>query len=874
MKQLVLAEKPSVGRDIARVLGCINKGKYLENEDYVVTWALGHLVTLCPPDYYGPEYKQWNLRNLPILPKKLDTMVIEKSKDQYNLVKTLLDRDDIEGVIIATDAGREGELVARWILNQAGCTKPLKRLWISSQTDMAIRQGFATLKPATDYDNLYAAAESRSYADWYIGYNVSRAMSCHFDTRLSAGRVQTPTLALITSRENEIQSFAGRFYWTLRADFGTFKASWYNTEGSIKIETESFANDLLAKVKGATGTVTSVSSVEKTEKPPLAYDLTELQRDANTLLGMSAKETLDTLQRLYEVHKIVTYPRTDSRYITADIVPTIPERLNALSATAFGLKASSYIRSGIRTDLSRLVNDEMVGDHHALLPTEQKVDVTRLSASEKALWELIIIRFLETLSDDYKYKTTTVKITVEDQCFSARLTIPMEQGWRDVARVVGRRSAAPEDLDDQEGGIVALSEGDQLTVRDAELKRAATLPPERYTEADLLFAMEHAGRFVDDAELKSHLENGLGTPATRADIIEKLIQNNCIQRQGKELVPTPKGMELVRLVPQQLRSPQLTGQWEQRLSGISKGTETEAQFIDDIKKNATDLVNQVIVSPDRFNPFLMGDTQTPCPHCGWPMMKVLDEYDRVHRVCQRFSCGYEEMDVKRRVPVPTAADISTASSESKSPAVATPTLSASATSVSPEAIPTHAFASPTTGKRVIASAAPAGTGRKTIVIRKGAVKAAIAKTTATKAVASTTIATATATTNSADATATNSSATYSDTVPVKWETVTEVVKNSHYRPPRSDRANRDRYAQGRPSPSQIRQGTTDQTPSSSDHRRDDRKGSFATSKPTSRGSFQNSFQSRESSGSGGTIADFMRAAEERKKRDEERRKKR
>ena len=790
MKQLVLAEKPSVGKELARVLGCRNRGKYLENDDYIVTWALGHLVTLCPPDYYGAEYRHWSLRNLPILPKKLDTMVIDKSKDQYEIVKTLLDREDVQGVIIATDAGREGELVARWILKQAGCTKPAKRLWISSQTDMAIKQGFENLKPAEDYDNLYAAAESRSYADWYVGYNVSRAMSCHFDTRLSAGRVQTPTLALITSREDEIEDFAGRFYWTLKADFGTFKASWFSPENSIRIPEEAKAKELEEKLRGASGAVSSAREVPKAEKPPLAYDLTELQRDANNMLGFSAKETLDTLQRLYEIHKIVTYPRTDSRYITADIVPTIPERLAALADTPFGTRASGYLRNGIRTDLSRLVNDEMVSDHHALLPTEQRVDLSKLSTEERSLWELIITRFLETLSADYEYKTTTVEVTVEGERFVARMTLPQKQGWRDVARDIGKRSAVAAEEDGDDFGILSLAEGTPLTIKDVILKRNATLPPDRYTEAELLFAMEHAGKFVEDAELKSHLENGLGTPATRADIIEKLIQNNCIERKGKELWPTAKGRELVRLVPQQLRSAELTGKWEQRLSEISHGTETEAPFIEDIKKNATDLVNQVIANRDKFDPDLMGDKTKPCPSCGWPMMTVLDEYDRPHHVCQRFSCGYEEMEVKRKVEVAPA-----------------------------EVVPTHASASPT--KRVIATASPAGSGKKTIVIHKSSVKAAVAKS----------------------------------TPQVKWETVIEVVKPSHYRPKTDYNANRyekktvvnnDRPKYDRPK---------------NDRPRND--------KP----SYDRSYEGKGSSG-GGTFADFIRASEERKRRDEEKRKNR
>ena len=787
MKQLVLAEKPSVGKELARVLGCTNRGKYLENDDYVVTWALGHLVTLCPPDYYGAEYRHWTLRNLPILPEKLETMVIDKSKDQFEIVKNLLNREDVEGVIIATDAGREGELVARWILKQAGCSKPAKRLWISSQTDLAIRQGFASLRPAQDYDNLYAAAESRSFADWYVGYNVSRAMSCHFDTRLSAGRVQTPTLALITSREDEIEDFAGRFYWTLKADFGTFKASWYSQDNSVRIGEEARANELAAKLKGAKATVTSIKEVPKAEKPPLAYDLTELQRDANSILGFSAKETLDTLQRLYEVYKIVTYPRTDSRYITADIVPTIPERLAALSATAFGARAAELSRNGIRTDLSRLVNDEMVSDHHALLPTEQRVDVSKLSANEKALWELVITRFLETLSADYEYKTTTVEVGSEGERFLTRLTLPVKQGWRDVARDVGRRSAvSSEDDGDDNPLILRLAEGEALEIKDVALKRSATLPPDRYTEADLLFAMEHAGRFVEDAELKSHLENGLGTPATRADIIEKLIQNNCIERKGKELVPTPKGRELVRLVPMQLRSAELTGKWEQRLSSISKGAENEAPFIADIKKNATDLVNQVIANRDKFDPDLMGDKSKPCPSCGWPMMTVLDEFDRPHHVCQRFSCGYEEMEVKKRVEVAPS-----------------------------EVVPTHATASPV--KKVIASAAPSSSGKKTIVIHKSSVKAAVAKA----------------------------------TPQVKWETVIEVVKPSHYRPRGEFRPER---RDDRP---ERRNDRPDRNRDRRDFRRDDApRGAFASGNDSA----------------GGTFADFIRASEERKRRDEERRK--
>ena len=792
MKKLVLAEKPSVGRELAGVLGCANRGKYFESEEYVVTWALGHLVTLCPPDSYGEQYRRWSLRTLPMLPTTLNTMVIDKTQDQFDIVSGLLNREDIDEVVIATDAGREGELVARWILKQAECTKPIKRLWISSQTEAAIKQGFAELKDGHDYDRLYAAAESRSYADWYIGYNVSRAMSCHFDTRLSAGRVQTPTLALITQREDEIENFTGRFYWTIRATFesekGSFTASRYNTENTVKIPTEDEAKAIEAKLSGkgsssegitATGRVTAVTSTPKSEKPPLAYDLTELQRDANRLLGYSAKETLDTLQRLYEVHKIVTYPRTDSRYITEDIVPTLGERLLALMDTKYSTQALRFARNGIREDLSRLVNNDMVSDHHALLPTEQKVDTSKLSEKERQLWELIICRFLETLSADYEYNTTTLEAEAAGEKFIARLTVPVSQGWRSASYHAAQdgnalNESAPEN-EDSSPALLTLKEGMELKVGAVETKRYATPAPQRYTEADLLYAMEHAGKLVEDAELRKRLENGLGTPATRADIIEKLIQNNCMERKGLELVPTPKGRELVRLVPPQLKSAELTGEWEKRLFAISGGTESEGAFIEDIKKNASDLVEQVKSSKELFNPDLMGHKDKPCPACRWPMMRVLDEYDRVHWVCQRFSCGYEEMEVKKRVMTPV--------------------------------VPSAASASPV--KRVIASAKPSdGTAKKTLVIKKAAVKAVSSQSRST------------------------------------WETVTEVVKPSHYRP-HNERAHSSNTRPERERPERERP----------DRDRINRE------RP----------QQRESSG--GTFADFIRASEERKKRDEEKRKK-
>lgn len=652
MKKLVLAEKPSVGRELARVLNCWKREKgYIEGESYIVTWALGHLVELAQPAAYSDRYKRWSLRDLPMLPPVLSQEVIEGSKEQYECVSALLQRADIESLVIATDAGREGELVARWIMKLSGYTGKAQRLWISSQTDSAIKDGFSHLKDATLYEDLYKAAESRAAADWYVGMNVTRALTCQYDAKLSAGRVQTPTLALMTSREDEIEQFSGQFYWTLKADFGTFSASMYPTDDSIRIPEEAKAKEYEMLLAGKKGQVISVDTVSRSEQPPLAYDLTELQRDANTLLDFSAKETLDVLQGLYEQHKIVTYPRTDSRYITTDIVSTLPQRLQGLAETPFGLLSRQYISNGFRVDEQRFVQDLQVTDHHAIIPTEQRVDLNRLSNKEKALWELIAVRFLEVLSPDYLYRTTTLVAEVEGCRFQTRLTLSESQGWRDIARIIGKRSAATvmSEEDEASSTLLNMQEGDSVRILTTKVRRLATPAPSRYTEATLLSAMEHAGRFVEDAELKKRLGNGLGTPATRADIIEKLIQNHYVQREGKELVPTPKGRELVRLAPEELRSPELTGLWEGRLSKIAEGKEDSAQFIQDIKRNAATLVDQVIRSSEVFSPnFKDGKS---CPYCKTAMMKVVDEIGQNHYLCQKLSCSYEEMEIKKRVPM-------------------------------------------------------------------------------------------------------------------------------------------------------------------------------------------------------------------------------
>ena len=648
MKKLVIAEKPSVGREIAKNLGCFSREKgFTEGSEYIVTWALGHLVELADPQHYSESWKRWSLKELPMLPEHLDQVIIDESKEQFDVIDSLLKRSDIESVVIATDAGREGELVARWILKMAGYEGKMERLWISSQTEKAIKEGFENLHPASDYDNLYQAASCRAAADWYVGMNVTRALTCFYDAKLSSGRVQTPTLALMTKREDEIEAFEGKYYYTARGDFGLFSASYYPEENTIRFTDDATAEEM-KEWKDKSGKVSSLVTEEKSDPVPQAYDLTELQRDANIMLGFSAKETLDTLQRLYEVHKIVTYPRTDSRYITQDIVPTLPERIKALKNTIFSRQVDEYLENGFRSDNPRFVNDSLVSDHHAIIPTEETVHPEKLSADENKLWQLIALRFLEVIGEDYQYKTTVCTVDVDGKAFKTRLTIPSRKGYRSVSESAGLKTASMLTEDSENSFILMqMKEGDEVTLSSVKIRKNVTTPPERYTDATLLSAMEHAGRFVEDDALKANLGNGLGTPATRADMIEKLVQNRYVERDGKYFVPTAKGREVVRLAPEVLRSPELTGVWEGRLEKISKGKEDPDLFIRDIKKMAADLVKEVERSDKVFSPKFK-DTKK-CPYCHSDMMKAVDADGSVHYICQKLSCQYEEKEVKVKV---------------------------------------------------------------------------------------------------------------------------------------------------------------------------------------------------------------------------------
>jgi DNA topoisomerase-3 len=640
MKSIVLAEKPSVGRDLAQVLNCGKKTKgYSEGDAYIVTWALGHLVELADPQVYDERYKRWSLEYLPMLPERMKHRVIPRTAHQFRTIQSLFRRKDVNNLIIATDAGREGELVARWIMRLGGWKGPYQRLWISSQTESAIREGFRSLKDGRNYDNLFHAAECRSEADWIIGLNISRALSCKYDARLSAGRVQTPTLALIVAREEEINNFKPDSYWQVHADFGTYTGLWRSSGAVTRLKEEKRAREIAAKVEGKEGRIVKVEAKEKSEPPPLAYDLTALQREANSRLGFSAQKTLSVLQGLYERHKLVTYPRTDSRYISRDIVPTLKDRLLGVLASRYHSVAQQLLAVEIKAG-SRFVNDAKVSDHHALLPTEQRADPKKLSTDERALWEMIVARFLAVLSPPYRYKSITLITEVEGEQFFSRGIRVIDPGWRGIEQTLSDQGEEEEEEAPQQE-LSSHRQGDSVRVVGTEVKQGFTKPPPRYTEATLLDAMEHAGRFIDDKQLRASIaQGGIGTPATRAEIIEKLLSHYYIERRGRTLFPTPRGLELLDLVPGDLRSPELTARWEQRLARIAKGEERAADFNRDIRGNATELVELVKASTSTYQP--RNVSNEPCPVCGRMMMPVLDKKGRKILVCQSLSCGYEQ----------------------------------------------------------------------------------------------------------------------------------------------------------------------------------------------------------------------------------------
>ncbi len=627
MKSFVLAEKPSVAKEIARVLGCGQKHKhYFEGPKYVVSWALGHLVTLAEPEDYDAKYKTWNLEDLPLLPQRMKLKVMKETSHQFRAIAQLCKRPDVGEWIIATDAGREGELVARWIMEMVNWRKPFKRLWISSQTDKAIREGFERLKPGTDYDNLYASAICRAEADWLIGLNVTRALTCKYNAQLAAGRVQTPTLAMLMEREREIEQFESRPYWTVAADCGAFQAVW-RASGSHdgRLWERAKAEDIASRVRGKTGTIEKWKTSERREPHPLAYDLTELQRDANRRLGFSAKQTAGVLQRLYEHHKLVTYPRTDSRYLSADLVPTLKSRLESIAVGPYAPLARPLLRQPLKVT-RRIVDDSKVSDHHAIIPTEQSVNLTALSADERKLYDLIVRRFIALFCPDCLYDETSLVLLAGGERFYAKGKVMKASGWKEVYGPAGEHDGD----EDEDGGqdrepvqmLPQLTEGQTVHLKNCLIREHRTEPPARYTEATLLTQME---------------KHNLGTPATRADIIEKLLQTDTIERVQNRLVPTGKGKQLIELVAEELKSPELTAEWELELERIAKGKGDRRKFMAGIREQTVRLVNEVKHADKTYKPHNV--THSRCPECGKPLLEVKGKRGK-SLVCSDRGCGY------------------------------------------------------------------------------------------------------------------------------------------------------------------------------------------------------------------------------------------
>ena len=641
-KTLVLAEKPSVGRDLAKVLKCNqNKGAYIEGPNYIVTWALGHLVTLLDPEGYGDKYKKWSMETLPMLPKTMKLTVIQKTGKQFNEVKKQMLRPDVSDLVIATDAGREGELVARWIIEKVGFRKPIKRLWISSQTDKAILDGFRNLKPGAAYENLYKAAQARAEADWIIGLNVTRALTCKYNAQLSAGRVQSPTVAMIAQREEEIKNFKPKDYYTIIGNTSNFSMEWINKDNTNRTFDENLAKKIVGAIRGKDGDVIEITETNKKQYAPALYDLTELQRDCNRIFGYSAKQTLSIMQRLYENYKVLTYPRTDSRYITRDIVPTLKDRLKAISVSNYAKSATEILKGNIVASKS-FVDDSKVSDHHAIIPTEQRVSLGILSSEERNVYDLVIKRFLSVLLPPFEFIQTGIKVKIGDEIFRAKGKVITSKGWKMVYDKVDDLEENSEEGMLKEQVLPKLNKGAKLKINNIEIKNHKTKPPSRFTEGTLLSAMENPQKYItiDKDSAKTLGETGgLGTVATRADIIEKLFNSFVIEKRGKELVPTSKGKQLMELVPKDLKSPLLTARWEKELDDISKGKTNVHDFTGRMRNYATALVQDVKFSTDKYTHDNL--TGKKCPVCGKYMLEVKGK-NGVMNVCQDRECGHRE----------------------------------------------------------------------------------------------------------------------------------------------------------------------------------------------------------------------------------------
>ena len=645
MKTLVLAEKPSVGRDIARVINKTTTAKtngFIEGPQYIVTWALGHLVALADPEEYDKSYKNWDINHLPIMPNELRLTVIPGTSKQYKTVKDLLHRKDVSNIIIATDAGREGELVARWIIEKANVKKPIKRLWISSVTDKAIKEGFANLKDGKQYISLSDSAKARAEADWLVGINATRCLTTKFNSPLSCGRVQTPTLAIIAKREEEIRKFIPQPYYGLTAN-ATF--TWADKNNNSRSFDKEKIEKIYAQLKNEENAIiTDVSVSIKKKLPPKLYDLTELQRDANKRYGYSPKETLSIMQKLYEEHKVLTYPRTDSRYISSDIVSTLTERIKACCVPPYNKICAPILKTPIKAN-SNFVDDSKVSDHHAIIPTEQPVNLRDLNEKERKIYDLVITRFISIFYPPFEYEQVNIKAKIGNEQFTTNGRVILSQGYKAV-------NSHDDDEDDNSETLPPLKKGQTLQIKSIKITEGKTSPPTPFNEATLLSAMESPTKYMDNKTLADTLQKtgGLGTVATRADIIEKLYDNFVIEKKGKDLFTTSKGRQLLTLVPSELKSPELTGEWEQKLQAISTGKLNKTDFLKNIRLYTKELILNIKNSEAVFRHDNLSTTK--CPECGLLMLAVTGKKGEM-LVCQDRECNTRvniSMQIRSKCP--------------------------------------------------------------------------------------------------------------------------------------------------------------------------------------------------------------------------------
>ncbi|MBX6763525.1 MAG: DNA topoisomerase III [Rubrobacteraceae bacterium] len=629
--KLIVAEKPSVARDIANALGRHRRGEgCLVGSGWIATWALGHLAELAPPEAYGERYKSWRLEDLPILPDRFRVVVSPKTREQFRIVKRLLRDPGVTEVVNACDAGREGELIFSRLYELSGCDRPVKRLWISSLTPEAIREGFASLRDAREMRPLEDAARSRSEADWIVGMNATRAFSVRFSRPgdvLSVGRVQTPTLRLLVDREREIEGFTPETFWTVRARFSrggdSYEGVWFKGKESRLGEKEA-AERIAERVRGGTGLVRRVRKKVASERSPLLYDLTALQRDANARFGFTAERTLKAAQSLYERRKLITYPRTSSRYLSKDVVPTLERRIVAAGALpALEPFASKLLSLPELPRGRRIVDDAKVTDHHAIIPTGRRPS-GELPPDESRVLDLVFRRFLAVFFPEARFEHTTVVTAVGEDAFLSRGRVVLEAGWRALYPdgVGGKREKEPPLI------LPPVEEGQEWAVADVAVKEGKTKPPPRYSEATLLGAMETAGRLVEDEELRQRMkDSGLGTPATRAAIIERLIQVGYVEREKKVLVPTRKGRRLVALVGDgSLASPEMTARWEERLAKMERGEEDRRRFMAGIETFTKELVEEVRRKAGEKVPQPADGSIGACPKCGSPVVETKKAY--------------------------------------------------------------------------------------------------------------------------------------------------------------------------------------------------------------------------------------------------------